>query len=326
MQTLNEYLQSTQTLNQTVPEAKLTFYVSKDKLLALDDDSKKKKVAIDQQDTSQYMQVDVELESLRADISYKLRQKHYTDAVRALINMLDQASIELEDGDGGKFAERIGMGEYANQFARNLDNEYATMKAPERIEKMFKRMDQRRIEEHIIAKEGDLVAEQRRRVMMNIYRKRYSIPDDLMVRKPDLDIRMAVQDSMAIKKLRNMIETGLHPSIIFFEKNMDEEKIQKVVQLFDANPQTLNIYQEINAILTGGSPQICLMFHPRKNQYLIKKVAGFIHVPYNFKAKQLKEYAEEHINSVRDHAREYVKSQKTKSRIDQVLAKARGQL
>ena len=89
---------------------------------------------------------------------------------------------------------------------------------------------------------------------MNIYRKRYSIPDDLMVRKPDLDIRMAVQDSMAIKKLRNMIETGLHPSIIFFEKNMDEEKIQKVVQLFDANPQTLNIYQEINAILTGGSP------------------------------------------------------------------------
>ena len=98
------------------------------------------------------------------------------------------------------------MGEYANQFARNLDNEYATMKAPERIEKMFKRMDQRRIEEHIIAKEGDLVAEQRRKVMMNIYRKRYSIPDDLMVRKPDLDIRMAVQDSMAIKKLRNMIE------------------------------------------------------------------------------------------------------------------------
>ena len=49
-------------------------------------------------------------------------------------------------------------------------------------------------------------------------------------------------------------------------------------------------------------------------------------VPYNFVPNKLKEYAQEHANSVRDHAREYVKSQKTKSRIDQVLAKARNQI
>ena len=37
---------------------------------------------------------------------------------------------------------------------------------------------------------------------MNIYRKRYGIPDDLMVRKPDVDIRQAVNDSVALKKLQ----------------------------------------------------------------------------------------------------------------------------
>ena len=53
------------------------------------------------------------------------------------------------------------------------------------------------------------------------------------------------------------------------------------------------------------------MFHSRKNQYLIKKVAGFIHVPYNFVPKKLKEYCEDNSNEARIHAREFVKSQKT---------------
>lgn len=60
---------------------------------------------------------------------------------------------------------------------------------------------------------------------MNLYRKRYGIPDDLMVRKADVDIRMAVKDSEAIKKLSQMIEHGIHPSLIFFQKDMDEDKI-----------------------------------------------------------------------------------------------------
>lgn len=51
---------------------------------------------------------------------------------------------------------------------------------------------------------------------MNLYRKRYGIPDDLMVRKADADIRMAVKDSEAIKRLSQMIESGIHPSLIFF--------------------------------------------------------------------------------------------------------------
>ena len=45
-----------------------------------------------------------------------------------------------------------------------------------------------------------------RKVIMNLYRKKYGIPGDLRVRKPDADIRMAVHDSEAIRKLELMLE------------------------------------------------------------------------------------------------------------------------
>ena len=50
-----------------------------------------------------------------------------------------------------------------------------------------------------------------RKVIMNIYRRRYDIPNDLMVRKADKDIRMAVRDSEALKKLESMLANGIHP-------------------------------------------------------------------------------------------------------------------
>ena len=50
------------------------------------------------------------------------------------------------------------------------------------------------------------------------------------------------------------------------------------------------------------------MFHPVKGVYKIKKVPGFIHVPFDFTPAKLKEYAEGNIAQARDHAREYVKS------------------
>ena len=88
----------------------------------------------------------------------------------------------------------------------------------------------------------------------------------------------------------------------------------------------MNMYQEINSMLSAGSPQLSLMFHGRKNQYLIRRVAGFIHVPYNFTPKQLKDYVEENANEARHHAKEFVKSQQVKSRIDQVLQRSWGKL
>ena len=65
--------------------------------------------------------------------------------------------------------------------------------------------------------------------MMNVYRKRYGIPDDLMVRKADVEIRAVVKDSTALVKLGKMIDNSIHPSLIFFENEMPEDKIQIAV-------------------------------------------------------------------------------------------------
>ena len=67
------------------------------------------------------------------------------------------------------------------------------------------------------------------------------------------------------------------------------------------------------------------MFHGRKNQYSIKKVAGSIHVPYDFTPDKLKDYVDDSASEARSHAREYIKSQKTQSRINEVLARSRNQ-
>ena len=46
------------------------------------------------------MEVSISLESLRADVSYALRQKHYTDTVRILVNALEETALDLEEGEG----------------------------------------------------------------------------------------------------------------------------------------------------------------------------------------------------------------------------------
>ena len=79
--------------------------------------------------------------------------------------------------------------------------------------------------------------------------------------------------------------------------------------------------REISAILTGGQPELGLMFHghTKHYQYAIKKVPGFISCPFDFNLKKLKEFVEQNANEARIHARDYVKSQQTQSRIQQAI-------
>jgi len=69
----------------------------------------------------------------------------------------------------------------------------------------------------------NLVHEQlRQKAVMNLYKKKYDIPEDLMVRKPDRDIRMAMANSSTVDKVARMAEHSVHPSLIFFEKDLDD--------------------------------------------------------------------------------------------------------
>ena len=68
----------------------------------MDDGSKAKKGAKKGAETKMedFTKLDMELDPVRAETSYQLRQKQYTDTVKQLINALDNASADLEvDGD-----------------------------------------------------------------------------------------------------------------------------------------------------------------------------------------------------------------------------------
>ena len=75
--------------------------------------------AAELKDIRAYIELEIDLGGLRGDISYTMRQKHYTETVKALAVALDDATEELEQLDGRRVAEDSGLGIYANQFARN---------------------------------------------------------------------------------------------------------------------------------------------------------------------------------------------------------------
>jgi len=141
-------------LNQQVPELNLSFYVSKHKLLADEKQNKKKP----KDDDQGFVEFEVKLAGLRADISHQFRQRHYTDAVRALIDSLDSAAMRVEESDGKTTADKIGMNDFRHQFAMNAQSEQLT-KRPERMEKKLARLTAERRMEQIATKHGSLVAE-----------------------------------------------------------------------------------------------------------------------------------------------------------------------
>lgn len=98
--------------------------------------------------------------------------------------------------------------------------------------------------------------------MMNVYRSKYGIPEDLMVRKPDKEIRMTLQDSEAIAKVQKMAERSIHPSLIFFEKDLEDHLAMIAVQKLHSQDfkgkqkeaTHLMHFKETNALLSGGNP------------------------------------------------------------------------
>jgi hypothetical protein len=75
-----------------------------------------------------------------------------------------------------------------------------------------------------------LSEDMRKKVTMNLYRQQYGMPNDLMVREADVELRHAVKSSQALKATEKLYNTSLHPSLIFFDKNLPEYLIQKAVE------------------------------------------------------------------------------------------------
>ena len=108
-----------------------------------------------------------------------------------------------------------------------------------------------------------LIHEQiRSKATMNIYKKTYGIPEDLMVRKPDQEIRSAMKNSVTLDKVRMMAENSIHPSLIFFEKDLPDRMVEIAVKKLHANDRESTdkiagqfiSFKETNTLLSAGSP------------------------------------------------------------------------
>lgn len=108
----------------------------------------------------------------------------------------------------------------------------------------------------------DLHGQLARKVESNVYREFYDIPADLMVRKADSSIRQAVKSSQSLQAVKQMEQMSVNPTLIFFEKDMEEEHIQKVVDKLhgrhlkknDSFKEFIVTMKQISDILTHGNP------------------------------------------------------------------------
>ena len=64
-------------------------------------------------------------------------------------------------------------------------------------------------------------------VLKNVYKQFYDIPNDLKVRKADSTMRAVVDSSETLRKVTELQEKGMHPSLIFFSKELYENQISK---------------------------------------------------------------------------------------------------
>lgn len=89
-----------------------------------------------------------------------------------------------------------------------------------------------------------------------------------MVRKADPFIRDAVRSSQSLKSVAALEETSIHPSLIFFEKDMEEDEIKKAVDRLHGRKEKPAEFKNfvitmhaVSDILLNGKPEIGLMFH-----------------------------------------------------------------
>lgn len=122
-------------------------------------------------------------------------------------------------------------------------------------------------------------------VLKNVYRGFYDIANEQSVRKPDALMSTVVETSEALKKARKLHDSGLHPSLIFFAEDLEDNQIRAVMAKLHGGPDDdISHYQnlrKINDYLTASQPFLCLYFC-KTPYYDSESLPGQIRVPYDF--------------------------------------------
>lgn len=105
-----------------------------------------------------------------------------------------------------------------------------------------------------------------------MYRQFYDIPKDLYVRKSDVMMRFAVENSEAFKRADDLRMNTISPQLIFFSKELKEHQILGCVAILQGDKIQqedkvghLTFLKTINELLLSGSPQLNLMFSLGEN-------------------------------------------------------------
>ena len=104
----------------------------------------------------------MELDPIRADTSYQMRQKHYTDTVKQLVSALDDATIGVENDDD----RSLGAG-YIDEIKHSLggdDWQHELKSKPRKIEREVDRAQRSMYFKQINYGRDSVVKEQSRRV------------------------------------------------------------------------------------------------------------------------------------------------------------------
>lgn len=246
-----------------------------------------------------FLPLKFEMLSLKDGCSSDLKQKHYLNNLDGLMDALNTILDKSNDMKASQEEDEYDAVDPKGYQYRTKINWQDDMEKPLSQEKIFDQWtsDQKyqRIE-----KEAHLEIHKKahKMVLKNLYKTYYDLPNDFMARKADSTMEAIVESSEALRKARVLQERGMHPSLIFFSKELYDNQISRCMQILHGShlkgdQKTDTHFQkvrEINDILLGSDPSLGIMFAKVKN-IDCEKVPGYISVPaLSFSVTDLVEY------------------------------------
>ena len=134
---------------------------------------------------------------VKAGSSAALCQQVYDQTVRHITDKLQKVFIDQEQESN--FAKETGFREFAAGLQGSEQfNPQKETKVVERIQQ------QERVRSYMSKKKFGLDWQMQKMVTKNVYRERYDIPVDLMVRRADADIIAATKSSQTLDRVRQL--------------------------------------------------------------------------------------------------------------------------
>lgn len=125
-------------------------------------------------------------------------------------------------------------------------------------------------------------------------------------------MKFIVRTSEALRRGDRLRMNGIDPSLIFFNKNLEEYQVKNVVKILQGDKvipeeriQFIDTLKRIGEMLTCSEPSIYLMFG-KYNSYRYDEIPGYISVPFQFKLSTLFEYLVANHSNCRENAQKFI--------------------